>query len=101
MKRNGLEGHFLCGSFVLLLLFRDGLLSAIELQDRRYADLPDALFRLTLFANVLPAPKLAFHLDVCAFRERAGELRELAKDDATVPFSVRDILAVSSCRKTW
>jgi hypothetical protein len=31
---------------------------------------------------------------MCALGERLGELRELAEDDATVPFGVRDVLVV-------
>src|SRR5208283_394048 len=31
---------------------------------------------------------------MCAFGERLGELRELAEDYATMPFGVRDVLAI-------
>src|SRR6266404_3344563 len=38
--------------------------------------------------------QLAFYLDMCALGERLGELRKLAEDYATVPFGVRDVLAI-------
>src|SRR5271169_3677814 len=31
---------------------------------------------------------------MCALGERLGELRELAEDDATMPFGVRDVLPI-------
>ena len=45
--------------------------------------------------RVLPAAQLAFHLEMSALLQRASELGELlAEDHATVPFGVRDVLAV-------
>jgi hypothetical protein len=94
VERKGLCGCFLLGHFIVLLVFRRGLLSSVELQDRSNPNLPDVLFRVRLLAGVLPAAQLAFHLDMRALTERLGELRELAEDDATVPFGVRDLLVI-------
>src|ERR1700721_3049766 len=47
-----------------------------------------------LLGLILPAAQLAFYLQMSALLQRAGELTELAEDDATVPFGVRDVLAV-------
>ena len=87
-------------SAVIGYIFHRGLLCAVELQDGADPDFPNALLRLGLLAlagrllgRVLPAAKLAFHLDVRAFGERPGELREAAEDHATVPLGMRDVLA--------
>lgn len=92
-EESGLRSLFLRIELVVLSLFRGGLLAAVELQDRVDPDLPDALLGVSLLAVVFPAAQLAFHLDVGALDEGLGELGELAEDDATVPFGVRDILA--------
>ena len=68
--------------------------SAVQLQDRGDPNFPDAPLRVRLLAVVLAAAQFAFHLDMCTLGERFGELRELAEDDATVPFGVRDVLAI-------
>ena len=95
VKSKGLCGRFLLGrSHRDFLIFRGGLFSAVQLQDRSDPNFPDALLRVRLLAVVLPAAQFAFHLDMCALGERLGELRELAEDDATVPFGVRDVLAI-------
>src|SRR5271167_1094084 len=94
MKSKRLCSRFLLGRFVVLLIFRSGLFSAVQLQDGSDPNFPDALLRVRLLALVLPAAQFALHLDMCAFGERLGELRELAEDDATVPFGVRDVLAI-------
>src|SRR6202162_2392839 len=94
VKNNGLCGRFPCGTVIVLAIFRPGFLSAVQLQDRSDANFPDALFRVRLLAVVLPAAQFAFHLDMRALGERLGELRELAEDYATVPFGVRDVLAI-------
>src|SRR5271170_6804823 len=98
MKNTDLCSRFLLGrSFVLRifrLLFRASFFSAVELQDRSDPNLPDAPLRVRLLAVVFPAAQLAFHLHMRALGERPGELRELAEDDATVPFGVRDIPAI-------
>src|ERR1700733_6760671 len=94
VKSKGLCGCFLCGRFIVLLVFRGGLLGAVQLQDRGDPNFPDALLRVCLLAGVFPAAQFAFHLDMCALGERLGELRELAEDYATVPFGVRDVLVV-------
>src|SRR5713226_2274845 len=96
--RNGLGGRFLLGWFLMLqilfLIFRGTLFSAIQLQDRSDPNFPGALLGVGLFAGVLPAAQFAFYLDMCALLERGGELRELAEDDATMPFGVRNKLFV-------
>ncbi len=98
VKNNGLCGRFLCGRVIVLpiflLVFRGGLFSAVELQDRSDPDFPDTLLRVRFLAVVLPAAQFAFHLDMRALGERLGELRELAEDYATMPFGVRDVLAI-------
>jgi len=94
VKSKGLCSRFLLGHFIVILIFRGGLFGAVQLQDRSDPNFPDALLRVRLFALVLPAAQFAFHLDMCALGERLGELRELAKDYATVPFGVRDVLAI-------
>src|SRR5260370_4913356 len=94
VKSKGLSSRFLLGRILVILIFRGGLFSAVQLQDRSDPNFPDALLRVRLLALVLPAAQFAFHLDVCALGERLGELRELAEDDATVPFGVRDVLIV-------
>src|SRR6202167_4772400 len=94
MKSKGLCSRFLLGHFIVILIFRGGLFGAVQLQDRSDPNFPDALLRGRLLALVLPAAQFAFHLDMCAFGERLGELRELAEDDATVPFGVRDVLVI-------
>ena len=78
----------------MLLIFCSGLFSAIQLQDRSDPDLPNALLCVRLLAVILPTAQLALHLDMCALGERFGKLRELAEDDAMVPFRVRDVLVV-------
>src|ERR1700691_2849304 len=78
----------------MILIFRGGLLGAVQLQDRSDTNFPDALLRVRLLALVLPAAQFAFHLDMCAFGERLCELRERAEDYATMPFGVRDVLAI-------
>jgi hypothetical protein len=93
-KNNGLCGRSLGGTVIVPRVFRAGLLSAVQLQDRSDPNFPDALFRVRLLAVVLPAAQLAFHLDMRALGERLGELCELAEDDATVPFGVRDVFAI-------
>ena len=45
-------------------------------------------------AVVLAAAQFALDLDMRPFLQGAGELRKLSEDDATVPFSVRDVFAV-------
>jgi len=94
VKSKGLCSRFLLGHFIVILIFRGGLFSAVQLQDRSDPNFPDALFRARLLARVLPTAHFAFHLDMRAFGERLGELRELAEDDATMPFGVRDVLAI-------
>src|ERR1039457_4808255 len=94
VKSKGLCGRFLLGRFIVLLIFRGSLFGAVQLQDRSDPNFPDALLRVRLLAVVLPAAQFAFHLNMCALGERLGELRELAEDDATVPFGVRDVLVV-------
>src|SRR5208282_4989697 len=79
---------------IFRLVFRDGLFSAVKLQNRSDSNLPDAPFGVRFLAVVFAAAQLAFHLDMCSLGERLGELRELAEDDATVPFGVRDVLVV-------
>src|ERR1700674_3900665 len=90
VKSKGLCGRFLLGCILVLLIFRSGLFSAVQLQDRSDPNFPDALLFVRLLALVLPAAQFAFHLDMCALGKRLGELRELAEDNATVPFGVRD-----------
>ena len=68
--------------------------SAVELQDRSDSNLPEAPVGVCLLAVVFVAAQLAFNLDMTALGERLGELRKLAEDDATVPFGVRNVLAV-------
>src|SRR5438309_10195944 len=94
VKSKGLCSRFLLRHFIVILIFRGGLFGAVQLQDRRDPNFPDALLRVRLLALILPAAQLAFHLDMCALGERLGELRELAEDYATVPFGVRDVLVV-------
>src|SRR5271156_1347010 len=98
VKSKGLCGRFLLGRILVLLIFllivRGGFLSAVKFQDRDDPNLPDAPLRVRLLAVVLAAAQFAFHLDMCTLGERFGELRELAEDDATVPFRVRDVLAI-------
>src|SRR5208337_783395 len=94
VKNNGLCGRFLCERVIVLPIFRGGFLSAVQLQDRGDPDFPDTLLRVRLLAVVLPAAQFAFHLDMRTLGERLGELRELAEDDATVPFGVRDVFAI-------
>ena len=81
-----LRGRLFYGTVIVLMVFRAGLFSAVQLQDRSDPDFPDTLLRVRLLAVVLPAAQFAFYLDMCALGERLGELRELAEDDATVPF---------------
>src|ERR1039457_6782225 len=98
VKSKGLCGRFLLGRILVLLIFllivRGGFLSAVKFQDRSDPNLPDPPLRVRLLAVVLTAAQFAFHLDMCALGERLGELRELAEDDATMPFGVRDVLAI-------
>src|ERR1700686_4842752 len=94
VKSKGLCSRFLLGHFIVILIFRGGLFSAVQLQDRSDPNFPDALLRVRLLAVVLPAAQFAFHLNMCAFGERLRELRELAEDYTTVPFGVRDVLAL-------
>ncbi len=94
VKSKGLCGRFLLGHFIVLLIFWGGFFSAVQLQDRGDPDFPDAAFRVGLLALVLPAAQLAFDLDMRALGERLGKLRELAEDNATVPFGVRDVIAI-------
>ena len=101
VKSKGLCGRFLLGRFIVFLILGGGLLSAVQLEDRVDPNLPDAPLRVRLLAVVLAAAQFAFDLDMCALGERVGELRELAEDDATMPFGVRDVLAILSCRRTW
>ena len=106
VKSKGLCSRFLLGHFIVILIFRGGLFGAVQLQDRSDPNFPDALLRVRLLALVLPAAQFAFHLDMCALGERLGELRELAEDDATVPFGVRDVLVVLlvgglGCQREW
>src|ERR1700691_2915166 len=97
-KSKALCGRFLLGRILVLLIFllivRGGFLSAVKFQDRDDPNLPDAPLRVRFLAVVLPAAQFGFHLDMCGLGERLGELRELAEDDATVPFAVRDVLAI-------
>src|SRR6202167_6492897 len=94
VKSKGLCSRFLLGRFLVLLIFRRGLFGPVELQDRSDPNFPDALLRVRFLAVVLATAQFAFHLNMCALGERLGELRELAEDYATVPFGVRDVLAV-------
>src|SRR3984885_4060101 len=94
VKGKGLCSRVLLGHFIVILIFRGRLFGAVQLQDRSGPNLPDALLRVRLLALVLPATQFAFHLDMCALCECLGELRELAEDYATVPFGVRDVLAI-------
>jgi hypothetical protein len=48
VKRKGLRGRFLWGRFIVLLIFRSGLLGAVQLQDRSDPNFPDALLRVRL-----------------------------------------------------
>src|SRR5271169_6267008 len=98
VKSDGLCDRFFCGTLVglpiFLLVFRGGLFSAVQLQDRSDPDFPDTLLRVRFLAVVLAAAQLAFNLDMRALGERLGELRELAENYATMPFGVRDVLAI-------
>src|ERR1700691_6200099 len=82
------------GLLIFVLFVRGSFFSAVQLQNRGHPNLPDAPLRVRLLAVVLPAAQFAFHLNVCTLGERLGELRELAEDYATVPFGVRDVLAI-------
>ncbi len=42
VKNNRLCGRILCGIVIVLLIFRAGFLSAVQLQDRGNPDFPDA-----------------------------------------------------------
>jgi len=92
--KNGLCGRFLSRSIVFFLLLCRRFGGAIQLENRVDPNLPDGVLRGRLLAVVLPAAQLALHLDMSALLERAGELCELAEDNAAVPLSVLDILAV-------
>src|SRR5262249_20150282 len=94
VRMRALCGHFFLSRVIVILIFRRGFFGAIELEDRRDPDFPDALLRVRFLALVFAAAQLAFYLNMRALRERLGELRELAEYDATVPFRVRDIFAV-------
>src|SRR6202161_694831 len=94
VKSKRLCCRLLLGRSSVLLIFRAGLFGAVKLQDGSDPNFPDALLHVRLLAVVLPATQFAFHLNMCALGERLGELRELAEDDATVPFGVRDVLAI-------
>src|SRR5580658_10796489 len=95
MEGSGLCGRFLRGFVSGFLLFRAGLLGPVQLENRAHPDLPDGLLCAAFLAVVLAAAQLAFDLEMSALLERAGELRELvAEDHATVPFGLRDVLAV-------
>ena len=69
------------GRLIVILIFRRGFFGAIQLEDRRDPDFPDALLRVRFLALVFATAQLAFDLDVCALGERLGELRELAEYD--------------------
>src|SRR5580658_7450443 len=94
MKSKDLCGRFLLGHFIVILIFRGGFFGAVQLQDRSDPNFPDALLLVRLLALELPTAQFAFHLDMCALGESLGELGELAEDNATVPFGVRDVLVV-------
>src|ERR1700689_5646887 len=98
VKSKGLCSRLLLRHILVLGIFRlvvrGRLFSAIQLQDRGDPNLPDAPLRVRLLAVVLAAAQFAFDLDMCTLGERFGELRELAEDDATMPFGVRDVLAI-------
>ena len=91
---NGWFGNGWFWVLIVILIFRGGIFGAVQFQDRSDPNFPDALLRVRLLALVLPAAQFAFHLYMCPLRERLGELRELAEDNATVPFGVRDVLVV-------
>src|SRR5713101_8281886 len=93
-ENSGLRDRRFYGTVIVLMVFRAGLFGAVQLQDRSDPNFPDAVFRVRLLVGVFPAAQLAFHLDMRALGERLGELRELAEDDATVPFGVRNVLAI-------
>jgi len=78
----------------VFLILRGGFLSAVQLQDRGDSNFPDTPLRVRFLAVVLAAAQFAFNLDMCTLGERFGEFRELAEDYATVPFGVRDVLAI-------
>jgi hypothetical protein len=82
------------GSIVFFLLLCRRFGGAIQLENRVDPNLPDGLLRVRLLAVVLPAAQLALNLDVSALLESAAKLSELTEDNATVPFSVLDVLAV-------
>src|ERR1700677_300145 len=95
------EGSGLCGRALDRHLLRHWifwvrLFSAVQLQDGSDPNLPDALRGFGPLADIFPTVQFAFQLDMCAFFESRGELRELAEDDATVPFGVRDELVALS-----
>src|SRR5580658_6100087 len=77
-EKQGLRGRFFLWHFVVLLiflrLFWDGPFSASELQNRTDSNFPDALLRVGLLADVLPAAQFAFYLDMRALGERLREL---------------------------
>src|SRR5215471_5051863 len=74
VRMRALCGCFLLSRVIVILIFRSGLFGAIELEDRRDPDFPDALLRVRFLALVFAAAQLAFDLDMCALRERLGEL---------------------------
>ena len=78
---------------MLQLVFRQRILSAIELQNRIDPDLPDTLLSFRLLADIFSAAQLTLHLHMRAFGKRLGELRELPEDNSTVPLGMRDVLA--------
>jgi hypothetical protein len=79
---------------LIILIFWGGFFGAIQRADRGHSDFQDPLLEVHLLGGMLPAAKLAFHLNMRTFGERFGELRELAEHHATMPFRVGDILAV-------
>src|SRR6202042_2278148 len=83
----------------LFLLFLGDLFCAVELQDRIDPYLPHADSCALLLAVVFAAAQLALNQDVRALLERAGEIGELSKDDATMPLGVRNILAILLVRR--
>ena len=75
------------------LLFRGGLLRAVELEDGVDANRVGADRFLRLLGRVLGVANLTFDLDVRALLERGRKLAELAEDDPAMPLGMRDVFA--------
>jgi len=89
------------GRFLVLLIFRGGLLSAVEFQDRSDPNSQTRCFMSVFLAVVLPVRKFAFHLDLPALGEPSWRTPRACRRLRNGAIRCARCTCRPSCRGLW